>query len=169
MKTPLLFALVTALCAPAAAANFQGVVSHVTDGDTLWVRPDAGGPPRQVRLLGVDAPEICQAYGRAARAALHERALHRRVTVASPASDSFKRALGTVRLGSDDLGAWMVKTGHAWSYRFRKDPGPYAQQQATARQQRLGLWAAGAAIEPRVFRQRQGPCGSLRGAASSSA
>lgn len=140
------------------AADFSGVVTHVTDGDTLWVRPASGGPPRHVRLHGIDAPEICQPHGAVAREALAARVLHRRVSVASHLKDDYQRTLGIVRLGRQDLGRWMVRTGQAWSYRFRGNAGPYAAEEAQARQARLGLWNADAPLRPREFRTRHGSC-----------
>lgn len=35
-----------------------GRVSHITDGDTVYVRPDDGSADLKVRLIGVDSPEI---------------------------------------------------------------------------------------------------------------
>ena len=64
-----------------AKRAFAGKVSYVTDGDTLWVQPDAGGAPRKLRLDGIDAPEICQSGGEASRAMLAQRALYQRVEV----------------------------------------------------------------------------------------
>jgi endonuclease YncB( thermonuclease family) len=52
----------------------------------------------------------------------------------------------------------MVGRGYAWSYHFRRDRGPYAAQEAQARNSRLGLWADGRATEPREFRKRHGRC-----------
>lgn len=144
---------------PAGAASFSGVVTRVTDGDTLWVRPASGGPPRSLRLQGMDAPEICQAHGRQARAALAARVQGRPVRVRAHARDDYGRRLARVSTPADtDVGAWMVANGHAWSYRFRRDPGPYATQERLARQARLGLWAQPAPLPPRQFRQRHGSC-----------
>ena len=56
-------------------------VTHVTDGDTLWVRPLAGGEAFKLRLQGLDAPEICQDWGLESRAALQQRLAQRTVTV----------------------------------------------------------------------------------------
>ena len=134
------------------------MVTHVTDGDTLWVRPASGGAPREIRIEGIDAPEICQAFGPAARDALAARVLRRQVKVRSRASDTYQRALAHVSLGDDDLGAWMVGRGYAWSYRFHNDPGPYAQQQARAKTAGLGLWRGGSPISPREFRKQHGSC-----------
>ncbi len=150
--------LLLALPLLAAAGDFEGVVTHVTDGDTLWVRPASGGAPRQVRLQGIDAPEICQAYGARSRDALTGRVLNQRVTVASRWRDDYQRHIGQVSLSGQDLGLWMVARGHAWSYRFRKDPGRYAKQEAQARSAGLGLWSAAEPLPPRDFRKRHGNC-----------
>jgi len=150
--------LLLAVCMSATAADFAGVVTHVTDGDTLWVRPASGGAPRKIRIEGIDAPEICQAFGPAAREALAARVLRRQVNVRSHASDTYHRALAHVSLGEDDLGSWMVGRGYAWSYRFHNDPGPYAQQQARAKTAGLGLWRDGSPISPREFRKQHGSC-----------
>jgi micrococcal nuclease len=141
---------------PASAKALNGVVNHVTDGDTLWVRP-ASGPPVQVRIQGLDAPEICQAFGQQARDALAARVLHRTVRVATRARDSYQRSVGNVSLEGQDVGAWLVAGGFAWSARYRGRSGPYAQEEAQARRARLGLWTAGA-MEPRAFRRRHGSC-----------
>jgi len=140
------------------AAPFVGVVTYVTDGDSLWIRPLAGGEPVEVRLQGIDAPEICQPHGRQARAALAALTLHRQVTVRPRARDRYERVLARVRLGRQDLGGWMVEQGHAWSDGWRGRRGPYARQQAQASAARLGLWRSGGALEPRTFRQRHGSC-----------
>ena len=140
------------------AGTFTGTVTHVSDGDSLWVRPASGGPPREVRLRGIDAPEICQAYGPQARGALQALAVHQQVRVASRARDTYQRTLAQVSVAGQDLGLWMVSRGHAWSYRFRGRPGPYAQQEARARVARLGLWSGSAPMPPAEFRKRHGSC-----------
>ena len=147
-----------ALSPAALARAFQGVVTHVGDGDSLWVRPDSGGTPRQVRVHGIDAPEVCQAFGLPARDALAALVLHRHVAVNSRARDTYSRTLGRVSMNGQDLGAWMVSRGYAWSYRFGRNRGPYAALEEQARRARLGLWAHGMPVEPREFRKRHGGC-----------
>lgn len=148
-----------ALCGMGAqAARFTGVVSQVIDGDTVWVRPDGGGPPRPVRIQGIDAPEICQPFGRKAREALAGQVRHRRVTVTTEGRDGHDRTLGTLHLQGRDVGEWMVSGGYAWSYRFKGDAGPYASQEAAARRARKGLWRQRDAMPPRDFRVRHGSC-----------
>ena len=147
-----------ALSLPVHAATFQGVVTHVTDGDSLWVRPVSGGAAHEVRLQDIDAPEICQPFGDQSRDALAARVLHRPVTVTSRARDSYQRVLARVSLGGEDVGGWMVGRGYAWSYGYRGKAGPYQAQEAQARRARLGLWRSGPAVEPRLFRKRHGSC-----------
>ncbi len=144
------------LCCSGAHA-LSGVVTRVADGDTLWVRP-AGGKPVKVRLQGIDAPEHCQHWGEQARAALASRVLHRQVAVHTRAHDDYQRAIARVELNGEDVAAWMVREGHAWSYRYRRSPGPYAGQERRARAARRGLFGQPAAVEPRVFRKTHGPC-----------
>jgi endonuclease YncB( thermonuclease family) len=141
-----------------ARETFVGQVSYVTDGDTLWVQPDSGGEPRKLRLLGVDAPEICQSGGKEARDMLAQLALQRRVTVKVSYYDRYGRGLATVALDDQDLGARMVRAGQAWSYGWRGRPGLYAAQETQARQSRSGVFAAASPESPRAFRKRHGSC-----------
>lgn len=161
ISKPIFFLLAVTLIAsnPAdAKATFAGKVSFVTDGDTLWVRPDAGGPPRKLRIEGIDAPEICQAGGEAAREVLTRRVLHQQVEVTVRSHDDYGRGLAHIRVNGNDLGAELVRAGQAWSYRWRRDPGPYAAEESAARAAGRGLFAARQAESPRDFRQRHGPC-----------
>ena len=170
---------------------WQGVVTFVSDGDSVMVRPASGGAPVKIRLDGVDAPEICQAHGPASRQALQSRVMGRTVKVEGRRRDNYGRVLARIywneadganadkkravsQLGDgDDVGQWMVRQGHAWSYRFRRDAGPYAAEESQARAARRGLFAEAQAgkpgqrvdpiepiepVQPRDFRKRHGPC-----------
>lgn len=138
--------------------TFTGRVTRVFDGDTLWVKPLAGGRYRKLRLDGVDAPEICQSGGLAAREALASRVLDQVVTVRVRAFDSYGRALAQVSAGGDDMAAVLVRGGYAWSSRWRRSLGPYAAEEAQARVERQGIFGVEGAETPREFRQRHGPC-----------
>ena len=142
----------------AAQQAWTGVVSHVVDGDTIYVRENGRGRARSVRISGIDAPEICQDGGVASRLALQTQVLHREVTLLTWRQDDFGRDLASVQLGGEDMGLWMVTQGHAWSYRYRHDPGPYEAQQEAARSAGRGLFARAQAESPRDFRRRHGSC-----------
>ena len=77
----LAFAAAFAACSACSAGPWQGVVTRVSDGDTLWVRPVNGGKPRKLRIDGIDAPEICQTWGVKSREALSSRVLNQTVLV----------------------------------------------------------------------------------------
>jgi micrococcal nuclease len=137
---------------------YEGRVSRVVDGDTLWVKPLAGGRNRKLRLDGLDAPEICQVGGPASREALTQRVLKQVVTVRVRAFDDYGRALARVEHRGADVGAALVLEGHAWTYRWRADPGLYPGEEARAREARKGVFADAGAEAPWVFRRRHGPC-----------
>ncbi|TAG32943.1 MAG: thermonuclease family protein [Polaromonas sp.] len=153
-----------------AAARAQlrsGVVTRVIDGDTVWVKPTTRSPGAKageilkVRIVGIDAPEICQPGGPQALAALRGHVLGQTVTLTSPPSrsqDDYGRVLATIDKQGEDVGRWMVQRGQAWSYSYRRNPGPYAAEQAQARAAGVGLFAQRSPENPRNFRKRHGSC-----------
>jgi endonuclease YncB( thermonuclease family) len=147
------------LQATAATRQAQvGTVTRVVDGDTLWVNTSASQPPIKVRIQGIDAPEICQPGGIQARDTLKARVLGQKVTVTSRAHDDYGRTIGTVHLQGRDMGCWQVAQGHAWVYSYRARRALYADEFAQAQAARRGVFSAGQAEEPRLFRKRHGPC-----------
>jgi endonuclease YncB( thermonuclease family) len=160
-------ALLIALGSPlfgtvAAAESFDAAVTHVSDGDTVYVRLPRGGPSQAVRVLGIDAPEICQSHGAQARDALADRIAQRVVRIHAEGHDGFGRTLGRISMRGEDIGGWMVREGHAWSYRFHRSPGPYVREERLARLSHRGLWRDARPVEPRDFRKLHGPCGEQR-------
>ena len=138
--------------------TYYAEVTRVFDGDTLWVRPERGGRYRKLRLDGIDAPEICQPGGQASRDALAQKVMGRQVQVDVRRYDTYGRALVKLRLNGTDVAAQMVGTGHAWSYRWQRQKGPYAAEEDVARKQRKGLFSDPNPELPREFRKRYGPC-----------
>ncbi len=172
MKRALVLATLAMALAAGPASALTGVVTHVSDGDTVWVRPDDAPPrrkPLKLRVVGIDAPERCQPWGEQASAALASRVLHRHVTVPTRGVDDHGRLLGGLFLDDgSDVAAWMVANGHAWSARWHGRPGPYAAQEEGARARRAGLFADAQAIEPRTFRRTRVPCAAPAAVRSSS-
>ncbi|MFT4193805.1 thermonuclease family protein [Ottowia sp.] len=151
---------------PASAgteAPWAGRVSHVVDGDSLWVRAEDGRRRVRVRLDGVDAPERCQPGGEQARQALQALVLRQAVQVRVRAYDRYHRAIAEVVRASDglDVGARMVADGWAWSEGFRGRAGKYPREADLARRQGRGLFQDAAPPEtPAGFRRRRGACAS---------
>ena len=141
-----------------APERVRGVVSYVADGDTVYLRPEGQHHPIAVRLLGIDAPEICQTGGVAARQALQDLLLDQTVDLRMERRDDYGRQLAQVYWQGRDVGRWMVQQGLAWSYRYGRDPGPYLKEERAARAAGLGLFAEPAPEPPAVFRRRHGSC-----------
>jgi micrococcal nuclease len=144
-----------------ASNTWQGIVTHVTDGDTLRVRPVGSTgqtDPLRVRIDGIDAPESCQLYGAQSTAALKKLVASKSVTILSKRFDEYGRDVAKITVNNVDVGGWMVSKGHAWSYHYRHSAGPYRVEEESAARARLGLFADAAAIEPRIFRREHGSC-----------
>lgn len=144
-------------CASGSAQSLHGSVTRVVDGDSLWVTPDQGQPV-EVRLEGIDAPEICQAGGPEAREALSALVLNRPVDVKGRARDAYGRLIAVVTVDGLNVNQHQVSEGQAWSNRFKWDQGPFVKQERVAKSLRRGLHAAGGAVMPSEFRRSHGPC-----------
>jgi micrococcal nuclease len=149
---------VAASSTQAASSVWTGVVTFVVDGDTLYVRPIEGGAPLNVRIAGIDAPETCQPGGFEAHQALLGRVLRRQVVVTTQGQDSYGRELATLALSRDDVGLWLVRHGHAWSYQYGGSASPYVLAEQSARVLGRGLFADPQAEHPSDFRRRYGRC-----------
>ena len=141
-----------------AAGVLEAKVTRVTDGDSLWLEPLSPGAPVELRLEGIDAPEICQAWGPEAKRALAELVLGQQVSVKTVGRDTHGRTLGTVFLGTQNINKTLVQEGHAWSTRYKYDRGPYVADERMARALSRGLNRDGGAVMPRDFRRLNGPC-----------
>jgi micrococcal nuclease len=143
----------------AQAASFQAVVTHVSDGDTVWVQPLGQVERLKIRIQGIDAPEICQTYGVQSQQVLSSWVMHRTVTVQTSRRDTYGRWLARLwDAQGNDMAAQLVAEGYAWSYRYRRDQGPYMAEQLNAQAEGRGLWAYGSVQEPRQFRRQHGSC-----------
>ncbi|HEY8907381.1 MAG TPA: thermonuclease family protein [Rhodoferax sp.] len=141
-----------------ATPAYSARVISISDGDTLWVQPDDGGARQKLRLQGVDAPEICQRGGVAARDALRALVAQRTLKVRVKYPDDYGRGLAHIEVDGQDVAAVMVQQGQAWSSRWRRSQGPYAVEESVARQAKAGLFAEPDPELPRDFRQRHGSC-----------
>ena len=130
----------------------------MVDGDTVWVTISASQQTLKVRIEGIDAPEICQAGGVDAKNALKTHVLGQSVVLTSGAHDDYGRTVGKLYLQGEDVGRWLVASGHAWVYSYRHKKGPYANELIQAQAGRRGAFSDALAEEPRLFRKRHGSC-----------
>ncbi len=133
--------------------EFSAEVVRVIDGDTLFVLRD--GREVEVRLAGVDAPEIGQAYSDLARNGLAHAVLGKVIHVRVLGRDLDTCPLVRVYLGEFDINLELVKAGLAWHYRQRElRDKVFVEAQKQARKARRGIWQRGPrAIPPWEFRE----------------
>lgn len=148
MRAVALFCLALFATAVPAAA-FPARVQSCHDGDTCRVITGQG--VIKVRLAEIDAPEIDQPYGTAARAVLCSMVCGRDVDV-EPRGTSYDRIVGLIRINGLDTSEAMVRAGAAWDYpQYDLDPMMPSLQRA-ARAGQLGLWGNPSPIPPWEWR-----------------
>jgi micrococcal nuclease len=149
--------LLAAACASPApgsgpAADGDGVVTHIVDGDTIDVR--VGGTEERVRLIGVDTPETVapdrpvQCYGAEASAfvsSLIPEGTAVRLARDAVARDRYGRLLAYVYRAEDDLlvNLALVENGYADAVTYGDNEALYPQlvaAEAEARAGGRGLW-----------------------------
>lgn len=135
-------------------------VVRVADGDTVYIKT-ADGAEQRVRLLGIDAPESKQAWGRESEQNLKKnlRASDYRVQVIYKGHDQYGRIVGKLVANGKDLNLAQIQSGNAWVYRnFLRDlqagdADRYVKAEEQARSQGLGLWQDPNPENPRQWRK----------------
>lgn len=130
----------------------SGIVTKVTDGDTLRVRI-AGVGERSIRILGIDTPEVYGARecgGDAASAAMARLApVGSRVRLESDPTqadrDRYGRWLRYVSSRGLDVGREQIRRGMAQTYVYRNDSfrrtRAYLRTEKAAQGRQRGSWA----------------------------
>lgn len=134
-------------------------INRVTDGDSLEAlcrRPNGQTSRIKIRLQGIDAPELRQTYGQAARQRLNQLCHNQQIQLPlHPAKDRYGRTLADVTCKGQDAGAYMVQAGFAWYYRATATDYPeLVRMEAQAKRQKLGLWGTANPTPPWVWRQQ---------------
>jgi endonuclease YncB( thermonuclease family) len=108
---------------PPIVREFQGTVSKIVDGDTFYV----AGEKIRIRLWGLDAPEMDDPGGAAAKRALSKIAEGAIARCAEVDRDRFQRIVARCFTADGaDITALMIRSGTAKEYlRFTK--GYYAR------------------------------------------
>ena len=126
-------------------------VSRVIDGDTFEGQLNNGGNPGVnpwaieltkivVRISGIDAPERGQYSGKAVGLKLKQR-------------DSYGRWIATAYLDGADIAEELLQQGLAWHYKDYDSNPRYAQLEAEAKRNGLGLWCDDRAVPPWEWRR----------------
>lgn len=123
----------------------------VHDGDTLTVLT-VDKAQVKIRLDGIDAPELKQAFGSKAKEALSALVFGKAAVVHTKGQDRYRRTLGRVEVARVDVNLQMVKDGFAWHFvKYSKDAA-LAKAQTDAKAGKRGLWVDAAPVAPWDFR-----------------
>jgi len=145
--------VLTVLMLACQAKVINGKVVKVQDGDTITVLE--GRTQHKIRLLGIDSPELGQAYGQKARQFTSTLVFGKQVKVIYSDKDQYKRVLGTVyTLGGANLNHELVRAGLAWHYTYYSKDKKLAALEKAARKARRGLWTDSDPIAPWQFRSK---------------
>jgi endonuclease YncB( thermonuclease family) len=136
--------------APATIGNnvqlvIEGKVINVHDGDTVTVL-DQNNKKTNIRLQGIDAPELKQEFGSVSQQNLSRLVLGKQVTIVWNKVDKYRRTVGTIMLNGQDVNIEQVKAGLAWHFKkyedeqTAEDRRTYAAAEHQARAAKLGLW-----------------------------
>jgi endonuclease YncB( thermonuclease family) len=137
-----------------------GKVVAVLDGDTLTVI-DGAKQQYEVRIDGIDAPEMEQAFGDRAKKSLYDLVYGKTVTITGSKPDRRGRVIGKVTLRDKDIGLMQIERGLAWYFRkyanglSREDAQKYELAEDGARTRQRGLWASPGPIPPWELRAAQ--------------
>jgi endonuclease YncB( thermonuclease family) len=118
---------------------------RVVDGDSLET------PHTRLRLYGIDAPELTQDGGQAAKSQLRTLMAGKTLTVRRQGRDVYGRQLVTLFGDGEDLCAEMVRSGYAL---HNARSGFYAREERKARKNGYGLWSRGGITSPRQHRDQ---------------
>lgn len=137
------------LLTPLFLFALSGKVINTTDGDTVKILTPTNEQVK-IRLYGIDAPEKKQPFGKKSKDFLAGLIAGKLVQVQEYGKDRYKRTLGVIYYGGEDINAKMVSSGYAWAYvRYSRR---YEAQEAMARNKKLGLWQDKKQVSPWTWR-----------------
>ena len=126
---------------PALSASFDAQVVRVKDGDSLIVYRRDVKRQSEIRLAGIDAPELSQPWGIQARSALRVLAGGKPVRIEVTDRDRYGRLIGKMWVARIYVNARMAETGNAWAFRRYYDDKAIRDGQKAAKAGRRGLWS----------------------------
>ncbi len=132
---------------------------RVIDGDTVEVLPKNSGQSERVRLLGIDAPEKKQAFGKESKDLLERCVANHQIVVFYEKKDRYGRLLGKVMADGYDCNYNQVLYGMAWHYKkYQKNQTDYERKyyalaEKKAQELKYGLWSQRNPVKPSKYRK----------------
>ncbi len=137
----------------------QALVTKIVDGDTIDVQVD--GKKDVIRLIGINAPETGECFGKEATERAKEVLSSKNVNLeADPTQgerDKYKRLLRYVFVDGKNFDELMVREGFAKEYTYKtvyKYQSLFKTAQKEAQDNKRGLWADGACSKTSIIEQK---------------
>jgi endonuclease YncB( thermonuclease family) len=131
-----------------------GKVVAIHDGDSITVHTDDA--TIKVRLYGIDAPELGQAFSQASRQRLSELCFGKDVTLRVLGFDRYGRMLADVLTNDSTIVNYeMIRSGLAWHFKRYSKSDTLESLERLARAERMGLWRDPEPVPPWDFRKNQ--------------
>ena len=138
----------------------NGNIINIIDGDTVHFLKEGDTRYKKIRLVGIDAPELKQEFGKESRQCLVELIENKPIQLVKFGQDRYQRILAKIKIDQVDINLAMIQKGCAWFYRQYQeslnddDQKFYDQAEQMAQRQFLGLFKNVKALPPWVWRKK---------------
>ncbi len=113
-------------------------VIRVIDGDSLVVETETGA--LQVRISGVNAPDLGECHHREALVYLEEALEDATVAMVREGTDQYGRVLARVDADEVDVALWLVRSGQGLAMVSASHPKALVEAEEAAYRERQGMW-----------------------------
>ena len=148
-----------------------GKVIKIKDGDSIKVL-DSNQNKYTIRISGIDAPEMHQAFGKRSKKNLSKLVLGKQVEIIWDGTDHYQRIVGKIRVVDTkytglsypkilDAGLEQIRKGFAWWYKKyskdqnNEDAALYEKAEDKAQKLKVGLWKYPDPILPWKWRKKK--------------
>ncbi len=142
MKRKILFILLFAVC---IYANAQ-IVVKIIDGDTYKVL--LNGKIQTIRIMNVDAPELTQNFGVAAKDSIIKLLLDATISIQTYKTDLYGRLLVSATFNGMSLDSLLIAKGWVWFYSVYSQRMDLKNIENAAKHNCLGLWNCTQPVPP---------------------
>ena len=133
--------------------TWSGLVVGVSDGDRITVLHKGKG--KKIRLYGIDAPDVGQAFGERAKQFTFDTVYGKTINIETMGKDPNDRTVGIVTVDGQSLNESLIQNGLAWVYQkyckaiFCEN---WLNLEIVARYNKIGLWSQPNPTPPWEFR-----------------
>ena len=136
------------------AGVFDGKFVSVVDGDTISFLTQ-GGEKWRVRLADIDAPELDQPWGQAAKTALEIWTEGKSGSIEIVDTDRYGRKVAYLYVEDENMNERLISEGLAWVYMDYLRDRSFISVQRDAKNRQEGLWSSADPIQPSIWRSEK--------------